>query len=375
MRAIFLIFFLLFGAFAQTEAKTEAKTGAKLENISKQPQVIAQKAAQAQKAAVAKAAAAKEAAAKEAQKAAQLLERLKNPPNPEQDIDNLDLAAVSLTRLLGQMLMISFKGHNANEAEVKEASQLASLGKIGAVLFLEQNVKDKAQFKALVGRFMGIAVSNPLFLGISQSEDSPLNHEKGFLAYPKAQAVAKGNLRDAFNTYLELATTLKELGLNLNLAPKTSWHKNASKCSIYAQEFAAAMHKKQLVLIANDLCSQAAMNDLLDTEALNGVQLDKLAQSSTAALKLRKEREFSGLVFSEDLLYAAPNLEPSERAVAAIEAGADVLYFSSPGSLNIFDTVLSAVEEAISSGRIDRSRIEGSYKRVLKAKIALKRSS
>ena len=83
---------------------------------------------------------------------------------------------------------------------------------------------------------------------------------------------------------------------------------------------------------------------------------------------LRRDIGFDGVVVTDDLAMAGANGggTPSEAAVEAVKAGADLLVVSSPPQqqADAYDAVVAAVE----SGEIPRSRIEKSVERVLTIK-------
>ena len=83
---------------------------------------------------------------------------------------------------------------------------------------------------------------------------------------------------------------------------------------------------------------------------------------------VRRDLGFDGVVVTDDLAMAGAKGggTPSEAAVEAVKAGADLLVVSSPPQqqADAYDAVVAAVE----SGEIPRSRIEKSVERLLTVK-------
>lgn len=81
--------------------------------------------------------------------------------------------------------------------------------------------------------------------------------------------------------------------------------------------------------------------------------------------KLRQELGFEGLIVTDALVMGAIANEygPTEAAVLAVEAGADVLLMPQDP-----EATIQAVVEAVTQGRISRSRLEESVKRIWQAK-------
>jgi beta-N-acetylhexosaminidase len=80
---------------------------------------------------------------------------------------------------------------------------------------------------------------------------------------------------------------------------------------------------------------------------------------------LRQQMGFEGLIFSDalNMLGVAKYYPPGEMELRALEAGADVLLFTEELGLS-----LTAIREAVFSGRISEARIDSSVLKILKAK-------
>ena len=97
---------------------------------------------------------------------------------------------------------------------------------------------------------------------------------------------------------------------------------------------------------------------------------DEPASLSSAVVGdlLRGRLGFSGVANTDSLVMGAVTARrtPAEAAVAALEAGQDLILMPAD-----FESALQGVLDAVSSGRIDEGRIEDSLRRVVALKLAL----
>ncbi len=122
--------------------------------------------------------------------------------------------SLSLEDKLGQMLMIGFEGTEATP----EVSSLFSSIRPGGVLLLGRNIVNKDQAKKLIADLQEIsmrATGLPLFVAVDQ--------EGGIVSrVPWAENTAAPDLEnseEAFSIGEKRARDLKEIGVNMNLAP------------------------------------------------------------------------------------------------------------------------------------------------------------
>ena len=122
--------------------------------------------------------------------------------------------SLSLEDKLGQMLMIGFEGTEATP----EVSSLFSKIRPGGVLLLGRNIVNKEQTKKLIADLQEISmrtVGLPLFIAVDQ--------EGGIVSrIPWAESTAPYDLEDEGEALLvaeRRAQDLKEIGVNMNLAP------------------------------------------------------------------------------------------------------------------------------------------------------------
>lgn len=122
--------------------------------------------------------------------------------------------SLSLEDKLGQMLMIGFEGTEATPEVVSLFSRIRP----GGVLLLSRNIVSKDQVKKLIADLQEISMHTtglPLFVAVDQ--------EGGVVSrVPWAESTAQSSLEDAKEAFLvaqERAQDLKEVGVNMNLAP------------------------------------------------------------------------------------------------------------------------------------------------------------
>ncbi len=108
--------------------------------------------------------------------------------------------------------------------------------------------------------------------------------------------------------------------------------------------------------------------------ALQAGEPDLPASASPAVIQglLRNQLGFEGLVLSDDMDMGAitRHTDPTEAAIRAFEAGADMLIYRGCGDTQhqVFDALLSALRE----GRLDREAHETSVRRILSCKARIK---
>ena len=99
------------------------------------------------------------------------------------------------------------------------------------------------------------------------------------------------------------------------------------------------------------------------------IDSDRPASLSPEAVSMvREELGFDGVVVTDDLAMAgvSGDAPPARAAVAAVEAGADLLLISSPPQQQA--DAYDAVVEAVEAGEIPREQVEASVERVLEVK-------
>ena len=124
------------------------------------------------------------------------------------------LPSLSLEDKFGQMLIIGFEGTEVTP----EVSSLFSDIRPGGILLLSRNIMNKEQTKKLVADLQKISMRTtglPLFVAVDQ--------EGGIVSrVPWVESTGASDLKDSDEAFLvgkKRAQDLKEIGVNMNLAP------------------------------------------------------------------------------------------------------------------------------------------------------------
>lgn len=338
----------------------------------------------------------------------------------------------SLDIKIGQMIIIGVKGNAVSESD-KVMQEIAE-GKVGGIILYEKNINAKESyinFKKLTWALQQKAPI-PLFMAIDQ-EGGFVNRLKEKYDFPKSVSAAYlGNVDNLDSTrfYNEItAATLAGLGVNVNFAPvvdlatnpdnpiiakyERAYSDNPEIVARHAREAIAAHNKMGVVTVLKHFPGhgssksdthlgiadvtkywqqieldpyKAAIDsgyiDAIMTAHIVNKSLDTLGLPGTLSKSimtglLRDSLNYEGVIFSDDMQMRAISdhfgLEKSIRL--SIEAGVDVLMFSNNirnTENRTVDTVHRIIRELIEEGVIDESRIDQSYRRILKLKHQIK---
>lgn len=341
----------------------------------------------------------------------------------------------SLDERLGQMLMVGFRGTNvADDHFILRDIRNHHLG--GVILFdydlksraYGRNIASPEQLRALTDRLRREA-RRPLLIAIDQ-EGGRVNRLAPRYGFPATLSHEElGRLDDPAETTRRAAAqarTLREAGINFNLAPVVDLRVNPDNPVIarYGRAFAAdpgkvtaqarayiAGHRHEGVLTClkhfpghgsstadshlgfTDVSDSwrkeeltpyrelvaAGLADAVMTAHVFNAQLDKElpATLSPAVIDglLRKELGFSGPVLSDDLQMAAVSARHNlpEAVEKAVLAGVDILVFGNNLAYDekIVPRVLAILRDLLRRGIIDEARIDASWRRIQKLKDSL----
>jgi beta-N-acetylhexosaminidase len=336
-----------------------------------------------------------------------------------QQRDSLDLK-------IGQMILIGFPGTTVDARVLEEVRS----GKVGSIIIFEKNIPPANSFIALKKIIWSYqqAAPIPLFIGIDQ-EGGRVNRLKSKYGFPNsitAAAMAKGGKLDSVRLYADaMASTLSGLGININFAPVVDLATNPNNpiiakygrafsaredtVTIYAKEFIKMHHKYGVLTSLKHFPGHGSSKDdthlgiadvtttwnvkelepykaLIDSGYVDAVMtshivnktLDKSGNPGTLSVEilggiLRKQLGFNGVVFSDDMqMHAITKHYGLEEAIKlTILAGVDIMTFSNniTGSeVRTVDKVHQIVKDLVTRGQIPASRIDESYRRIIKLK-------
>jgi beta-N-acetylhexosaminidase len=321
--------------------------------------------------------------------------------------------ATSLRSLVGQHVVFPLAGRTvppALEARIRR-------GEAAGVIFFARNIASTAQVRALTERLGRIpqprAVRAPLLLMVDQ-EGGPVKRLPGAPRLSAAQMAASGEPATALAQGRATAATLRDAGMNVDLAPVLDvpraggalaaegrgFGTTAREVASFGTRFARGLARGGVAATAKHFpgFGAAAVNtdaavatiDLPASELrrvdevpfraaiADGVQLVMLSSAVYPALdprpavlsrriatgELRERLGFRGVTVSDDL--QPPAFAPwgggPGAAVRATRAGVDLLLFAQ--SYENATAAAAAVEDAVRDGRLSRRALQASGERV-----------
>lgn len=322
---------------------------------------------------------------------------------------------MTVREMVGQMFVVSVSGTESDyyiEKMIRERN-------IGGVLLFGYNMESKTQMSSLVSSLQELALGTdpdiPLFVAVDQ-EGGEISSAPWVSPQPPAAEVgARGDAEEAYEIAEQMGIELKEAGINTNFAPvvdtgfgaaigSRSYGENpdlVSKMGVAAIEgyrdaglvMSAKHFPNHGVATADSHVELPVVNHDMETilnydlppfhaaveadvpmvmvghliyPAIDPVNPTSL--SPEAIELLREDVGHEGIVVTDDLSMAAASGEgnPSDAAVAAVKAGADLLIISSPAQeqADAYEAVVNAVE----SGEVSRGQLERSVERIVEVK-------
>lgn len=328
----------------------------------------------------------------------------------------------SLSRKIGQLLMVGFVGAEPDAPEPRRVAAMIAAGELGGVILFAENIQNPSQLRTLTASFRAAAGATPPFIAVDQEGGSiqRLSRRKGFQPLPSARTMARKPLCEAEALYQRTATELAAMGINLNFGPVVdldinprnpaigqkarSYDRDPERVLAYAGAFIAA-HDAAGVLTAakhfpghgsaardphvaivdiadvwesvelSPFATLAAAGDLpmvmvghlIHPRFSDGDRPTSLSRRAITEV-LRDSLGFDGVVVTDDLGMDAitRRYRPEDAAVMAIRAGADLLIFAHaetelPGTIA---DIVASVAAAVAAGRLPERRVEDAYDRL-----------
>jgi len=342
---------------------------------------------------------------------------------------------VSLDEKIAQMFMVGFFGTSAPQnSQICKDIQDYNLGSVILFDYnptdktKPKNISSKAQVAKLTSQLQKCSKNHNLLIAVDQEggKVQRLKARYGFYGkFPKAKDAILMPREKMLEIYTSMAKELKSVGINYDLAPVVdldinpknyvihrlgrSFGKDPRVVAMYANEFINAMHKygvltslkhfpghgsslgdthKGFVDVTNlwskiELEPYRRLKDKADTVMVAHVYNKKLDRKYPATLSqkvvnglLRKKIGFDGVVITDDLQMGAitSKYSLSKTIELAINAGDDILLFGNqltPKKTVSIKTLVAITKKLIKKGKIKKSTIEKSYKRIQKLKAKL----
>lgn len=353
----------------------------------------------------------------------------------------------SLDEKIGQMVMVGFRGLAVDE-DSKIVQDVKNLQIGGVILFdvdflktvneegeetvdviQKRNIESPRQVKALVDALQEKS-KVPLFIAIDQEggQVARLKEKHGFPKTLSAQEL--GQLDDTDKTYQEaakIAETLKNVGINVNLAPVVDLNTNPENPVIgkkqrsfsddpeavtrHATAFIKAHHDQGILCTPKHFPghgsshedSHLGMVNVTDTwspdelipytNLLNEGLVDMIMTAHIfnkyldpylpATLSrdiitdlLRTNLKYNGVVITDDIQMKAitDNYGKDESVKRALEAGVDIIIIANTLGYDpdASKHTINLIKNLVKDGTIDEARIDTSYQRIMNLKEKLK---
>ncbi|MFW6229939.1 MAG: glycoside hydrolase family 3 protein, partial [Halanaerobium sp.] len=147
------------------------------------------------------------------------------------------IAAMSLEEKVGQLFQVGFSGSTVND-EIKD---LIENYHIGGVIYFSRNIKNPAQTAELSNNLQQLALDSgsgfPLFISADQ-EGGTVTRLKGATHFPGNMALGAAQSKNLTEKVAQAtASELKNLGINVNLAPVLDVNNNPANPVIGVRSF------------------------------------------------------------------------------------------------------------------------------------------
>lgn len=305
----------------------------------------------------------------------------------------------SARRLAAGMMMVGFEGTEVPRTLAERIPE-----GLGGVVYFSRNVRDREQVRRLSEQLQALSPGPPLFIAVDQEGGDVVRLEDGFSTFPAAMGF--GAIRDeslAEACAMAVASELRSVGINMNLAPVLDVNTNPDNPVIGARSYsddprlvarmgAAAVRgygRGGVLAVAKHFPGHGGTN--LDSHEIlpvvprvRDIDLDPFRRGMSAGLGaimtahvafssfsdlpatlspeiltglLREEMGFQGMILTDCMEMSAVGgrLRSGEGAVRAVAAGADMVLFSH--TLSLQRRVLGALTDAIQKGRLPRERV------------------
>lgn len=345
-------------------------------------------------------------------------------PTPKPRVPSYD----ALDRMIGQMIMVGFRGRSARDPGVRTVRRQLHDGLVGGVMLMSHNISGKAQLKALTHTLkQATAGGLPALIAVDQEGGwvQRLKAKNGFAATASARAVASRYTAEkaGMTVYTAMARQLAKSGINVNFGPVLdldlkgkrnpiigklgrSYGKDPKKVIAYATWFSAAHRHAHIITTGKhfpghgsslvdshkgftdisrtwkpselspyrelaknpDDMPMVMVGHLYHPRFSDGAGLPTSLSAKAIQRSLRQDLRFRGVVITDDMEMGAirKNFPFRTAVLKAVQAGNDILLYSNTAKSdpNLPAKIHRIIRNAVDRGLIPRQRIESAYGRI-----------
>jgi hypothetical protein len=285
-----------------------------------------------------------------------------------------------IDKLIGQAILMRFRGSAPSDAGPKAIRALLQSGLIAGAVFGRENIQSKAQLKELM-KFLSSSggPGRPILaireIGGSASSMPPV---KDFEPWPSEKEVAaRGDPQYAYSTYRSMGSSLAALGFNMNFGPRltmpeagenatATFGDNALQAGVFAKTFILGHSEANVlpvpILDDSDLAVRA-LKTLLLSYPSTVIATDTKFRPDGPLFSL-----FEGLVRGARFCFVS--LEPKNEGAGAAESfkrGCDALVVedSAESPVAVRERIAQGVTAAVQNGVLSVAVLNASVQRVM----------
>lgn len=332
------------------------------------------------------------------------------------------VASMTLEQKVAQMFMVSFYGKQLTEIEEDFLRDVQP----GAVVLFGKNIESPQQVTRLTNAYQEAIVDGqgiPLFIAVDQEGGLIQHLQEGFTRFPLPSLwTATQNTDLAYQVGEAMATEMRAVGVNMNLAPVADLNTNINNPIIGRRSFGtqAQLVAPILTYFIQGLQDNGVMatvkhfpghgdtssdshvelpiiehnRDRLDAveflpfiaaidagvdvtmvshiwfTAFDNEQIPASLSRNIVTRLLREEMQYNGIIMTDALDMDAIDTvyTVGGSAIQAILAGNDLIAIGAHVGTQTIDIAIADVIEAVRDGRILESQIDASVRRILSAK-------
>lgn len=325
------------------------------------------------------------------------------------------VASMSLSEKIGQMMMIGVRGKEIND----DSRYLLNEYHMGGIIFFDRNMQSQEQVRKFTEDLQKNSNEKaPLFIAMDEEGGRVVRMKNDLTPPPSQQKIGQsGKVEDAQKWAIEIAKSLKQMGINVNFAPVAdvgsndtrSYSKDAKIVTKFVRGAAKGYEQENMIYALKhfpgigkgkvdshqDISAITASEKTLQSEdflpfqtivkennpynymiLVSHLKYTALDENNPASLSseiitniLRKKMGYKGIVITDDMEMGAvsKHYDFSELGVKAVQAGADIVMVCHeyPHEEEVYMGLLDAVKK----GEISQNRIDESVKRIIKVKL------